>query len=410
VVSEGCGRPDLAVNSQPDATFTDYLLYQAPVTVFSYNLNSIVTATPETTCSEEPVVEFINADGTAIDSELFSIVTVDAAAKDYQFVVQTDSLEHIGLHRMQFKFYFEKEPSNFVYSDVFTVEVFNPCVPGTHGSAQTVVMPAMDYTIDPSEPSSQTTALGVSVEPVADCIAQVEFSWPTDFAIADALEFNGDSITANPSDVMALMQNVASIDEPFTYFAEIGGETVESAESTMHLVNPCFTDKVTVQAVPLGPQELHAYEVLEFDFQPFDFMYENDLMMTLCGEFVYTVENGILDSVTTTEDMTVIIDPTAHEDITQMLNGAPYTYTVTGFYKDHESSPTATASVSETIYLYNPCVEEPDGRSIEITSSVTELTVDYDEDAHMHISAVAVPDAVCTDQITYSCTYLNGPY
>jgi hypothetical protein len=125
-LQSGCALAELTVSVQPESGLT-YNLRDAQKVLFEYDLSSVVTSNLETNCGE-PVIEFMFADEMALTEGAFvEDRSIEGAYK--LSIGETKDTSIVGTNELVFKFYFSEQPSVAVKSEVFTVEVVNPCVP-----------------------------------------------------------------------------------------------------------------------------------------------------------------------------------------------------------------------------------------------------------------------------------------
>jgi hypothetical protein len=121
------------------------------MTIFSYNLNTIVSSSLTVNCGS-PEVVFITPLGFHIEI----IFSFDNCVNfECSLIVHTDLEIYAGEYQIQYVFFFSGMPDTVIYSNVFIVIVINPCIPppgcidipGCGIGPPTVIGPSVDIEI-----------------------------------------------------------------------------------------------------------------------------------------------------------------------------------------------------------------------------------------------------------------------
>lgn len=116
----------LEVRKQID-TPQAYILEAFELTVFEFNIDTVVEAVPPRTDGAR-VLEWLYEDGRQLDPFLFMDQRWIPGL--YMLTLWTDQEMDVGEHKIRFRYYYSDWPTNNVLSDVATVLVLDPCMPG----------------------------------------------------------------------------------------------------------------------------------------------------------------------------------------------------------------------------------------------------------------------------------------
>jgi hypothetical protein len=310
----GCENADLTIVGQPAMTF--YHTLGTPMQeIFTYNINSLVHSTSSTNCGV-PVIEFMNADGTAYSSTIF---LEDRSTSDYSLAINyLDDLELLGEYSLVFKFYYSQQPSNRVTSSAFTVHIINPCVPpvGCIDIDGCGILPPVlagpeieihiEYTI--------TQSVLVYEIPAWDCgspfcAGQITYSTPDVLCCAGCLCCEGPECDSTGTAIVIVdtsitiqiesCEDICGTDPAGTTYVFVVegclGDNCTPVECEIVIYNPCLDpDYFTVDPVTLPQIEYTLLQSGSYNHNDFTVLATSEVM-SVCGGLTYEISAGELD-------------------------------------------------------------------------------------------------------------------
>lgn len=140
MIHTDCNAAKLDIESQPES-LTEMIVTDAELVLFEYDLSTVVSTTTANPCGE-PVIEFITADGDELNADLF---IEDRSTEGAYKLIVAETADHTlaGTYEMKYKFYFNKQPSVFIESDIFTLDLVSKCLPRDDSVKPVIIAPEM---------------------------------------------------------------------------------------------------------------------------------------------------------------------------------------------------------------------------------------------------------------------------
>lgn len=400
ILTDACETATLSIGTNPFVGSFEYVLGSGFYSI-TYDENFLVTSDTAIDCGA-PTLSFLTETNQAIDGSIFFEDRSSSGAWIFR-IGFSDDINKAGNYRLKWRFHFASQPSVFIESPIFEVDVIDLCDPPTGYTQPTLTVPSyldLEYTITDFD---SYNLLPFVVSP-PQCQGRVQYTFASNPSLVGA---GGNLATFTSQGVELDLYYVGSTDlagsspgytdYTCTITATIG-QVTDSQTFNLRVKNPCMDPaylQISNVAIPDIFYLLASNTGNQWNHQPF-VIQGGSQVTSICGGLGYTVNEGALDAFITytepTKQFSIYLDQLS------FLDNSPYPYTVKAYLTDYPSvmSPTSTGQIT----LIDPCT----GPSMSVIGSLQQSAfTDYSFPVNFAFPTYTVSPSVCESQAVFTC-------
>lgn len=402
-----CDVPTLTIVQQP-ISMTYYHLGEASMTVWQYNLQTIVSSTVLVPCGD-PMVIFSTTSFFLV-SDIFT--TNVCIGFECEITIYTADVSFVGEYEIVFVFFYSGMPSVTVVSNVFTVIVVNPCIPppgciGIPGcgieppvvgppdiNIQIEVTVTVDVTYEMPPWTCTTPGCGTQVNP--GCVN-------CDIGTGGVVVIVDNEINIHIDSCVDICTEDPNGNTIIIIVDGCLGSICTEIEIEIIVYNPCLDSSLVTIVPGLVPDISYTiYEDTCWQHEVFVIDASVEAIVEICGQLVYSYELSFQYTFITYDpsSYTICINT---DDMT--LIDISITYTINVVFDLYPDCNNCGSGGSGTVIIISPCVNP-------FINVGVALNVDFDftGPAVFTPPVVVVNPSVCQPYVIYSCAYVTGPY